>query len=383
MVLATPALATTALAADTSAQTPICFSGSSFLSRFQDIEQTYPVLHGLLDSGGERARLDRLLIDEGKRRGADFKERVEFETLGRLAPGADANVLALAFDREMVLATRIGDTWKLLVELSFEALVFDFHSNLVRASFPNTIQFIDTFAAAPTAQEEAEAVGKLVLSDARESVCSAFWESWSGLSLPQAGARSIRVADVSLTDTAAAALRTVGAPSDRKVCDQIGFEFSGYLSTNQRLSLQPYGVSDAVNRKMAAQMANGSVYTLTVPPADYEISLRIDGVKKVQTAASAAGSVWVYGAFVTVRVSESLSQRVFFENQVKLGAARTVPASEDPADSDWPAYEEVLRQLFNEFTQPNASADPDWERHHLAYTEYSLKTLQLLLDSCR
>lgn len=361
----------------------VYFGGHAFLSKFSDIQTDFPNLHALLLADGRATALDQALVRSGQQ-GADHRSiSVEFQELGRLGPGLDANVLALAFDREVVAASQIGATWKLLVELSFQALVFDFRSKLIRASFPIAIQYLDAFDQEPTPTDIRNALERLVFGDQATGLAATFWATVGAATLPEPGARTLRVSQVSLSEAATTLVSSLGVETPAGLGDQLGYDFGKFLSGNQRLSVLPYAPSQAVDGKMAARLANGSVFNLTLPKADYEISLRLDGLKKVQTATTAAGAAWVYGAFVTIRVVEPLSGRVFFDSQVKLGATRTIPATARNTEDDWPSYAEVLRQLLDEFTRSLTGPDKKWGQAHLVTADANLKPLKELVDSCR
>lgn len=359
----------------------VYFSGHAFLLKFAEIENEFPHLSALLTSG-RAIELDRALVQVGRQNIDRRTISVEFDELGRLGPGLDANVLALAFNREVIVATQIGATWKLLVELSFEVLVFDFRSRLIRASFPITTQYIDVFENKPTTSDIQKILNRLVFGEQSTGISATFWAAVAAVALPEPGARTLRVSQVSLSDAATASIDSLGV-ANAGLRDQLGFEFGKFLSVNQRLSVLPYTSSQAVDGKMAARLADGSVFNLTIPPSDYEISLRLDGLKKVQTAATPAGAAWVYGAFVTIRVIEPLSGRAFFDGQVKLGATRTIPVTAQGEPNDWPSFAEVLRQLFDEFTGALTKPDEGWADKHVVTAGANLGPLKELVELCR
>ena len=375
---------TNALAASPADAVKIYFAHYGYLVQSSEIAAAFPNLSSFL-TNQRSVQLDQALgrtgRDSTQSRGLD----VEFDQLGTLSPGGDAYVLALVFDREAVAATQIGETWKLLVELSFQALIYDFHSKMVVASFPLTTQYIDASPQRPGPADIERVLNRLLFGNQPTGVQATFWETVNTAVLPRPGARSLKVSQVSLSTAANTSVAGFGIENPNGFCDQLAHDFGKYLSANQRLSILPYASSQAVNGKMAACLANGDVFTLSIPEADYTISLRLDGLKKVQTAATVAGAVWVYGVFFTVRVAEPLSERAYFNSQLKLGAVRTVPASLRE-ESDWLSYDEVIQQFFDEFTAAVAHSDDEWLRKHLVVNSAqatTLKPFQELVQSCR
>jgi hypothetical protein len=365
--------------AQSSAQ--IYFGGHAFLSKFSDIKTEFPYLGELLNGDGA-IQFDRALVAAG-RRGADRRKlNINFDGLATLGAGREALVMALAFDGELVRQVQIGKTWSQVLEVSFQVLVFDFSTKVVRASFPWVTQFNDASSIERSGDELKSRFARLVSGDQAKSVIGRFWEMVAAVSLPEPGARSLRVTKVALADAAAATTRQLGLTNTDPLHDRLGHEFGASLCGNQKISVLPYASSQAVDGKMAARLSNGVVYDLRIPKSDYEISLVLDGLKKVQFSSSPAGVAWVYGAFLTVRVIEPLSNRSYFDDQIKLGANRTVPVTEGET-ADWPSFDEVIRQLFDEFTRALSGPDTTWAKGHVAKNPTSLKSLKDLVDSCR
>jgi len=363
------------------------FSGFAFAVRNDNMQQTLPRLSALL-SGESSARLDRAL----GQRAAASKDLpgldLRVNELGTILPGdgAGANVLALAFDRETIAVTKFGDNYKLLVELSFSALIFNYSSKSIVANYPMVAQYIDVLSDQPSTEDISNALDRVVFGEQATGVQATFWEALYEVRLPEAAVRTLRVTDVGVMDSASAYLAGIGAPKDEVLKSDIGQSFSKYLVANNGLSVLPTGSNTALGNKMAAKMSNGDVYDLNIPEADYQISITLNGVKKVETARTAAGASWVYGAFVTISVVEPLSGKSYFNDQMKLGASRTVPASVQ-SDEDWPSYSEVIQQLFFEFTRAIAQSDAAWAKRHIisvsANTTSPLQPLRELLDKCR
>jgi len=292
----------------------------------------------------------------------------------------------LAFDRETIAVTKFGDNYKLLVELSFSALIFNYSSKSIVANYPMVAQYIDVLSDQPSTEDISNALDRVVFGEQATGVQATFWEALYEVRLPEAAVRTLRVTDVGVMDSASAYLAGIGAPKDEVLKSDIGQSFSKYLVANNGLSVLPTGSNTALGNKMAAKMSNGDVYDLNIPEADYQISITLNGVKKVETARTAAGASWVYGAFVTISVVEPLSGKSYFNDQMKLGASRTVPASVQ-SDEDWPSYSEVIQQLFFEFTRAIAQSDAAWAKRHIisvsANTTSPLQPLRELLDKCR
>ena len=355
-----------------------------FLARSADVSTTFPYLSAFLDEANHaRGQSLSQSLDEAARRSSFSGMTLRVDELAQLGPGKDSRVLALAFDNETVTAEQIGQTWKLLVELSFQALIFDFRSQTVIGSFPFTVQYIDALTSLPDAAAINGVLQHLVFGDQPTGLQAVFWNALTTATLPHQGARTLAVTEVTVSEPAQATLAELGVSAT--TLDMLGHDFGKFFVANQHVAILPYTGSQAVNGVMAEYVSNGTVYNLKVPAPDYAISLRLDGLKKIQFAATTAGAVWVYGAFFTIRFFEPLSQHEFFNAQVKMGANLTVPSSLG-AVQDWPSYEEVIEQLFDEFTVAISPADEAWGLKHLVTSDPirpRMAPLKDLIDSCR
>ncbi len=357
------------------------FAGFAFLSKDADIGTRFPHLQAAL-SGSRAASFDQRLVYQGRQSRQTGPIVLEFEQLGVIHPGNDANVLALAFDGELSFSNQIRNDWLLVVELSFQVLIFDYASKQIRASFPFTAEYNDVLQDPPTPQDIDQAVERLALGDQATGVVANFWSKADALKLPALGARTLRVVEVAISDAVLQVASSDGIINAEALKDQLGHDFSGFLSQNQGVPVLPFASNQAIANKMAARMSDGTIFNLKIPSPDYEIRLRLDGLKKVLAASTAAGSSWVFGAFITITVIEPLSGRKYFEDQVKLGAARTEPASERASSDDWPAYFEAIRNLFNQFTQALSGPNRAWAEKHLV-GHSDLKPLGDLIIQCR
>ena len=175
------------------------FAGYGFIANAADIASRFPHLSALLTPDRSH-RLEAVLVAAARagnpRRGVNLRA----DELGHLAHGQDAFVLALTFDREVVATSKIGATWKLLVELQFQVLVFDFATMMIVASYPLAVQYIDAMADRPEDADVARALERLVFGDQASGLQATFWQEVSGLVLPQQGARTLKVTDVILVD---------------------------------------------------------------------------------------------------------------------------------------------------------------------------------------
>jgi hypothetical protein len=358
----------------------IYFAGLAYISKHADIAVLLPNVSALLGSGAE---FDARLAKGARSFNGSF--RLIVDELDTLKPGQPAYVMALAFDRETVDTERIDGRYKLFVEISFQVLVFDYRTMSIVATLPAATQYIDTVDQVPDGTMIEEAFSHLLFGQQADAVSGLFWKTVAGLSLPNENSRTLKVKRVDISPQALTQIETYGMGEPQAFSDQIGNSFGKFLCANQHISILPYASSQAVGNKMAARLSNGSVFNLTIPDSDYDITLSLDGFKKIQVAEANAGRGFIYGVFVTITVAEPLSSKVYFGSQVKLGAPRVVPAGASDAN-DGPAFSEVMQQMFFEFTQAISTADSAWTKSHLVPPDpsaKSMKSLKEIIELCR
>jgi hypothetical protein len=349
---------------------PVYFGGFAFLGDFNSRNKLYPYSAAILAADNSiPSQLDRGLT--AKLQGiSNATFALELNKLGSMRPDSPSAIaVAFALDRETVSVERIAGQYKLLIELSAQALFFDFKQKSVLASFPVTVQYIDLKQREPASSEIGTIVKDLYLGSLGVNVFEEFVNTLKVASFNPSVNHRIRITDVHIAEEAYAALPASLKSDDAAFTTFIAQEFGKYLSKNQHIPILPYVVDSTVGRNMAMRISDGSVYNLKIPQEDYAIQLDLVKFKKVEFQRIAAGASYIYGAFLHVKANEPLSGTVFFDETIKNGATKIVPVGQDVVD-DWAAYQESLLALLDKLTLQLSHPDPDW-----AATQASGKTL--------
>jgi hypothetical protein len=310
---------------------------------------------------------------------------LEFDRLASLQAGAgSAVILAFALDRETVSVEQIGTDFKLLIELSAQALFVDFHEMTVIASFPVVIQFIDVKQSRPSPEDIKQAVRSLYLGNSPNSAFSVFSSTVRDAHLNTAFERRVRVTSVTIDAAARDSLRPDASGAPGLVEAAVAQDFSKFLSLNQNIPVLPPAKGQAIGNRMATRFADGKVYILKIPEADYTIELQLDELRRVEFAGTTAGQSFVYGVFMTIRVQEPLSGKKYFDARLRNGATKLVPASQVNVD-DAAAFQDALLALMDRFTKSLSNPDPAWAEKHAGDKSVAkqMKVLEKVLQSCR
>jgi hypothetical protein len=364
---------------------PVYFGGFAFLGDFSARNKLYPNTSALMDADTNKpSQLNRDLQQRLQSvNNATFS--LELNKLGALGPkSASATALAFALDRETVSIERIAGQYKLLVELSAQVLFFDFKEFSVVASFPMTVQYIDLKRHEPTPAEVQAIVRDLYLGKLGVNIFDEFVSTLKTVALNPSVSRRIKVTAVSIEEESRSALPASLKSDDAALQAFIAQEFGKYLSKNQHIPVLPYAVDSAVGKTMAMRISDGSVYNLKIPQEDYAIQLGLVKFKKVEFQKTAAGSSFIYGAFLHVKALEPLSGVAYFDATIKNGATKIIPAGQDVVD-DWAAHQESLLALIDSFTRQLTNPEPEWVDTHTGNKSNvgNMKNFAKVLQSCK
>ncbi|HEX6637345.1 MAG TPA: hypothetical protein VF033_06795 [Steroidobacteraceae bacterium] len=363
----------------------VYFAGFAWLGDAATLDANYPYSRSLNERNGSGvAPLDAAVA--GRLRGANFKSfTLKFDELGSLGPDSPST-LALAFvlDRETVSVETIGETRKIIVELSGQALFFDFRESAVVAAFPVVNQYRHVKDSAVTSDDIATIVRRMYFGNEGVGVLDDFVSTLQAANLNPNVTRRVQVTEVRYTPALGELLPAHFARDDRGFKNAVAQAFSKYLSSGQGIPVLPYSVGQAIGNRMAGRFSDGRVFDLKIPEPDYAISLDLRNLRKVEFERTPAVTTFVYGAYLHVRAAEPLSNTVFLDATLKNGASKVVPASQATVD-DWPAYQEALLALMEKFSNALRKPDAAWASRHSddANVLKQMKTLQKVLQSCR
>ena len=328
----------------------VFYSGVAFLGDYSKVGENYPYSAALGQPvAGTPSALETAAVGKLASVKNDSFTLV-LDRLGKLdAKTSSAVALAMTIDRESVSVESIAGLNKLVVEISAQALFFDFKEKAVVASYPFTIQYVDVKDHEPQPDEIAEIVRNLYLGNLGVNVMDEFGKTLSNATLNLNVTRRLQVKDVSVAE---AALGFVPASKQADLATfkaDLAQDFSKFLSKNQQLPVLPYTSGYAIGNRMAARFADGTVFDLKIPEADYVINLELSNLKRVEGAKSGAGMSIIYGAYLNVKLLEPLSNKVYFDAIIKNGATKLVPAGQETIE-DWPAFQDSMLALMDKFT---------------------------------
>lgn len=374
------ALVSLAPFAPASAQETIYFGGAAFTGAISEANENIPLTHAAIGEAG------LVSINQELRRALSVRPpqhfRLDYTDLAALDGAGSSMAMAIAIDRETITVEQVGAQYKLLIEIATQALFFDFRERMVRFAYPVTIQRIEVTNAPPSNARAAELAQQMLLGESPASLGPAVADALHGMRLPDAASRRLQVVEVTWSDKVATDFPQITRQAQ---VGMAGHEFSKILSSGLQLGLLPYQSGHAIGNAMAARFADGRVYNLTIPPADYEIRVALQDFRSGVVKETAGFRQDILGAFFDIRIEEPLSGRSYLSQPLRFGATKTVPASQPAYDKE-PAYYETLIAGLATFARSIAGDGADnWvkEQPNARELRANLNSVRELIAKCR
>jgi hypothetical protein len=263
-------------------------------------------------------------------------------------------------------------------------LFFDFDGMKVVATYPVSVEYIDAFDAAPTHEEIAKDVQEIYFGDLKVNMLRAYLQALQTAVLKPNVGNTLRLTSITITPSALDGL----APSLRlrpmDAQQYVAQAFDKALVANQHVSVLPYSKDAAIGNTMALRFANGTIYNLLIPQADYAIQLTLSGFRKIQYEKTRVGSGWIYAAYAKFKLFEPLSNQVYIDAAFRDGVVKIVPADESSL-MDWPVYQEAMLTLFDHLTGALSEPDSAWATKAAGTPaiQNDLIKVRNVLQSCR
>ncbi|MGZ5772946.1 hypothetical protein [Ramlibacter sp.] len=282
------------------------------------------------------------------------------EKLDDLKGRDQALVVSLVLNSETVSVEDFGETRKLFILIRGQALFFDFKSMTVVRSYPLSFGYVDNFNHTPTEGEVFDRVRQVYEgAQGMPGMYARFASSLADASIPTQTPRYLQVSRVSLSPDVLsgmpAYLQGPSTVSETWVADMLGEA----ISTRVGIPVVPYSKGYAIGNVMSMTFMDNSVFSLTLPKPDYEVSVDFKSLKKLKYSQSAAGAAFIYGVYADVRIQEPLSGTTYMNTALKNGEVKVVPASQTFVD-DFPAYYDSLNGMFTKLADAVAGKGNAW-----------------------
>jgi len=321
----------------------VFFAGFAYSGNASDVETNYPIC-SKLDVGAA----DQSGFIQTNTVGFFKKNRERFSKIdlqfGLARPEDTPLVLALAMTDEKVLPEEFSNFHKLVIQLGFELLVLDFHEKTVEYSRPIYIELIDAAREPFSNDQVAKRVRKMIQGEDSQ-LFTALADKCESIKIRGKKQCTLQVSKVVVGEKALPFLSEAYKQAPKVYAQAVAEQFGALLTAKAGVALLPYA-KDGLNSKMSLRFADQSVVDFKIPAPTFAVDIDLKGFKKVLSKSTDAESLWIYGAFLGIRVYEPDFQKVFFDAPVKYGVSKVVPASQKTGVDEFPVVSEALKGAF-------------------------------------
>jgi len=251
-------------------------------------------------------------------------------------------VMALAITDEKILREKLGSNNKLVIQLGFELLVLDFHDMTVASSRPICIELIDAAKEPFSDDEIVERIRKMTQGETSQ-LFVAVANKADSIRIWGKNQLTLQVGKVGIGEKAVPFLSDEYKAAPKVYAQSIAQQFGALLTDKAGVALLPYA-NDGLNSKMSLRFSDSSMQQFKIPTnTTFAIDLDLKGFKKVLDKKTDAESLWIYGAFINMRVYMPEYQEVYlFDAPFKFGVPKKVPASQKNID-EFPVVSEAMK----------------------------------------
>jgi hypothetical protein len=334
-------------------------AGVAFLSAANATDALFPVTQAMLTAAKKQKAdtagpdlLTRTMVQAFRSAGVPIREDEAVRT---------GQSLAFAFDDEYQVEDRIRDSYRVITVLSAQLLTIDFRTQQVVSAMPVSFDLTSVSATPPDDAFRARIVRNLTEQFTDASATGVFGraaETFRRLVPASEGGCLVRIGeatyDPSTIDAVQGRFGTDTARFARSVMSLLGRTWA----TTARQALLPNGNSQA-RAKMQGRFANGEVFNLNIPSADYEISFTDIATKRGIAGQNSAIRVEGIGMQFKLRVSDTELKKPVTGGTFSTVQLDTLPAQSPPIDS-WVAISNTLKSLTAGVGTAARAGDRKW-----------------------
>ena len=337
----------------------VYFAGVSFLGDHRFIDTNYPVATALNKATPEQpqAALDKAFFELLSAQSATLPFSLS-RNLANYKSGP-AIAMTLAIERESISIETFEDYRKVVAETSAQVLFFDFQAMRLIASIPVDIarnDVINLNASLDKARTDNLTALYQPTSNADNSLLSVASGHIRQFGLPKEGVLRFKVHAVNIGEKASPLVPE--RVQHDALAQVFGQYFTAQLTHLGGLNMIPYTKGYAIGNKMAGRMANGDVYTLTLPEADYVFTVDISNFKHI-----AQPNKHLFASRVKFTAKEATRSDAMLDDYFHAAVAKLVSDQQTYID-DWAAYEDALETVLSDLAQQLSAPEKKWFDNH-------------------
>ncbi|MCK9556515.1 MAG: hypothetical protein PHQ78_00845 [Candidatus Cloacimonetes bacterium] len=315
------------------AQNQVRYAGFSFSGDYANIPQRYKYTHQLFaqkDSSGLS-----VLEQEFFRM---FEQNKVFGNFELVFTNIDTRLaMTITLLRENVDFEQIGEYVKLIYNLGFSLNILDYDEMRVIQSYPVKVAYLDIIEGSEDDILQTriintihEIIQKQVINGLSRRVAEVY--------LAQSGTLSMKVSDITFSDDVLHQITDSGQ-NEASYAALIANQATEALAFDLNVSMLPYS-RDYAGQKMALSFSDAEMQNFSIPAASYDLAIHVDKFYKALHSEKNTERVYVYGAYTNVKIYDAELGDVYWNNEVKHGAAKLTVKNQ--VVDDFANFNEVL-----------------------------------------
>ena len=367
----------------------VFFAGFSFVTDAVDIGGRFPYSSQIASEvNGDGINI--LDAELSKRMRASMPTALDIDF--GLSETTSAVTLAFALDYENVSIMKVQDVYKVTIDLQAQILAFDFAQKKIISAHPVNVQFLAGGSRSkPSDRDIRQLIRELYLTDKHKlNIFDEFIKRLNLVKINKKDRNYIKVVSVDLKESTAKKIKEMSKRSPQEFQGFVGQQFTKFLASNQNIGVLPYTKGQSIGGKMTARFADGKVFNLTIPEADYHIKIGYAGFGKKIIDKNSVKEAWIYVTGFKLKVFEPLSMRTFIDKNFRGNVQVTYVSGEQTKD-DWSAYKASFLVLSDKLTKQISARSFDLVKELSASKTKSetkevleqLETFEKVLEKCK
>jgi|TARA_B110000858_G_C17754529_1_gene451390 hypothetical protein len=335
----------------------VYYAGFSFSGNYSDVQAAGKYTNKILQIKNENGLdvVSASLLDSIKNiTPPNYKIKLDMADLSQ--GSKDAIVMSVALDQESYSYEYdpIAKSYLNNIDMYFQIMFYNFDSKKLIAAIPFDVE-INVRSKKEFSEKEIIALIRKYYSEGLSgsgTKQNAFYTMEKILNkfiLKDKYNFRIGVTSVSVEDKALAKIPEALSSNLSALKNIFAQSLSSRLSMHQSIALVPFMEGMAIGGQMKQRFVNtDEIYNIEVPKPDFNIELTIRGFKKVLVKTSDVNNLFLYGAYINVKVLQPDLEKVYIDTKLKNANQLKIPTSIKNID-DWRKFNASLARLFDQF----------------------------------
>jgi len=343
----------TVLAQGSAAQDSVQIAGTAFLTAAASVDTLFPIVSGVMKLVEARQQpLSGALL--GALRAAGVPVRTDYAA-------RTGRALAFAFDDEYQVVEQFGKVYRVATVISAQLLTIDFRTQQAVSAMPVTLDFLYLSDAPPdgsTREKIIEQVAAKFVDNTDAGIFPSAVRVYQNLIPAAEGGCLVQLGALSFDQSVVDATRSRFGDDTLRLRRVLQAQLGRTWMTAARQPLLPIGQSQA-RAVMQGRFANGEVFNLRIPSADYELNFTAITTKRGIAAQNNVLRVEGTGLRYKLLVTDTELKQPVTSGNFGIVQMDTLSMSSPPIDG-WSAISNAVKSLTGAVGAAAARDDRKW-----------------------